>query len=358
MYITLKKKPINQKIKILRADVTPNSIIWDSISNQAQIKFSDDNISIGSCIRCFNTPCMNYSEQEIKFVEHNESQIFNNFTSDNNTNVCPTMAITFTSEQEAPTIEKEKCILCGICINRCPVRAIFLDADGASINDKPNSYFIESDILATEESTLQITSLFKQIPESGTYITENNIKEFDRRVSKVPKTHQFPNHLARNLLIALQIQSSMRRLGDNNIRMDILFNPYDSIVGTAEVEFGQDILDAPSNILDNIAVLISHYEIPKENIQPLIICQRLPNSRSEYWHIIKDISHVLGIKIYTITLGMLVVLVWNRAQVDFRIKDLLYVDVDNPSLQTKAEYILKKPILITEEYPGLFESTK
>lgn len=150
----------------------------------------------------------------------------------------------------------------------------------------------------------------------------------------------------------------MRRRGDTNIRMDMVLGPPGVDRGTSEVELGAGVLDAPRNILDNMAVLIARYDIDKDQIVPLIVTLSLPNQRSEYWQVIQDIRKVLEVKINSITIGALIVLVWNRAKIDIKTGDELYVDADLTSLRVKIEHILKRHLKTSKEYPGFLESVK
>src|SRR5439155_5627282 len=88
-------------------------------------------------------------------------------------------------------------------------------------------------------------------------------------------TTQFPNHLSRNLLMAVGIPTAMRRRGDVNLRMDLVLRN-----GVAEVEYmRQALLDSPRNVLDNVAVVVSRYGMPMAHFVPLIVSIGLPNQR-------------------------------------------------------------------------------
>lgn len=341
---------------MLVGEVRPVSIVWDNGGAPALIHFSDNSSSIGSCVRCLNPPCMEYSTSEL------ELDVFKDFPADRNEGVCPTGAITWPQESNSPVIDNSNCISCGLCVSRCPVRAIYLDDAGAHVNDEPTQHFQVQEFFTTEESTRATTFLFRDVIETGVYCAENDdvLSRFLRHFEKVARDQsaQFPNHLARNLLIACGIGAAMRRRGDTNIRMDMVLGPPGVDRGTSEVELGAGVLDAPRNILDNMAVLIARYDIDKDQIVPLIVTLSLPNQRSEYWQVIQDIRKVLEVKINSITIGALIVLVWNRAKIDIKTGDELYVDADLTSLRVKIEHILKRHLKTSKEYPGFLESVK
>ena len=205
--------------------------------------------------------------------------------------------------------------------------------------------------------------LFQGVSESGVFLMENDtlLVSIWRRFEEVAKRQsaQFPNHLARNLLIATGIGAAMRRLGDTNIRMDLVLGPPGVDQGTAEVELGMGVVAGPRNVLDNVAVLVARYAASVDNVVPFVVSLALPNQRSEYWQVIKDIRCVLGVRIQSITIGALMVLVWHRAKITIDTGEELYIDSDSPSLRPKLESILGHSLRIARGgYPGLLESEK
>ncbi len=356
MLPTLRQKQPGRLAKQLPKGVRPVIVTWGNDGIPAQIQFSDGMSSPGSCIRCVNPPCMEYTASEL------ELSVFRDFPADRNESVCPPGAITWPQEEDSPLIDSEICISCGLCVSRCPTRAIYLDGNGAHINDLPNRHFQVQNFPATKESTEVITALFNRLSERGIYRAETDtiLDGFLKHFVQVAADQgaQFPNHLARNLLIACGIGAAMRRRGDTNIRMDMVLGPPGVASGTGEVEFGAGVLDAPRNILDNVAVLVARYEIAKDHIVPLIVSLSLPNQRSEYWQVIKDIRSVLGVSINSITLGALVVLVWNRKKIVIETGEELYIDADSPSLRPILERILGRRVNVVMGYPGFLESIK
>lgn len=357
MSLTLRQKRVLHPAKKLPPRVKPTLIDWDNGGNPAVITFSDEKQSIGSCIRCFNPPCIEYSADEL------EVQVFKDFPADKNSNVCPTSAITWIQGSGSPSVDNQACILCGLCVSRCPVGAIHLDEAGAYVNDKPNEHFVIQKEPSDADTTEATINLFQHVLQRGIYLHEsdNLMKGFRGKLQKVAQTQstQFPNHLTRNLLVATGIKAAMRRRGDIYLRMDLVLGPPGVKKGTGEVELGVEVIDAPRNILDNIAVLVARYELTKNDIVPFIISLDLPNLRSEYWQFIKDVRNVLKIKINSITIGALVVITWNRAKIKITTGEEFYIDVNSPSLRPKIEKLLKRPINITGEgYPGFLESAK
>ena len=357
-YQILEQKKLFKRLKTIAKEVIPVSIEWGQEAKQPKIKLSNGGEVLGSCVHCINPPCMEYSESEI------DLDTFQEFPLDRNLEVCPTKAINWPQDSDSPTIDSEACIFCGICVSRCPVAAIHLDPDvsTAVLNDQPNEYFFLQNQEVSETSQRALLRTFSRISESGIFILESEDilqRFFDKFKSVVPKqSAQFPNHLVRNLMMEVGISASMRRRGDPSIRMDIVFEQRGGKIGTCEVELGDGVLETPRNLLDNVAVLVSRYGVSKDNLIPIAATLSLPNQRSEYWQVIKDIRQVLNVKINSLTVGMLVLLIWNRTKISLSSDDILYADSDLYTLRDKFESILGRELNITKGYPGLLESLK
>ncbi len=353
---TLKQKQTGRLAKQLPERIEPVQIDWGTGGNSAVILFSDGKYSPGSCIRCANPLCIEFSPSEL------ELDIFTDFPADRDEVVCPTGAITWPQEDYSPVVDGGLCISCGLCVSRCPVRAIYMDQEGAHVNDEPNEHFQIHDVPATQAVTDATARAFGRVTETGVYLTESDavLTGFLTKFKEVARDQsaQFPNLLARNLFITCGVGAAIRRRGDTNIRMDMVLGPPGIESGTGEVELGAGVLDSPRNILDNVAVLVSRYEVSKKRIVPVIVSLSLPNQRSEYWQVIKDIRNVLDIKINSITIGALVILVWNRKYIVIETGEELYIDVASSFLQPKLEQFLGRKLNIVKGYPGFLESEK
>lgn len=77
----------------------------------------------------------------------------------------------------------------------------------------------------------------------------------------------------------------------------------------------------------------------------------------EYIQVIKDIHRVLDLKIQTISLGALLLLVWNVAAVNFLSREF-YVDFDNLSIRGITEFRLNRHVLLSEGKLGILEPEK
>lgn len=350
-YKTLKQVGKNTVKKHLHTDKKPVSVKWN-VNCPNQIELEGGLITVGTCLRCKNSPCIKFREEEIKLSKLSQ------FPIDSSCNLCPTGGIEWSYENEAPIINEELCIGCGLCASRCPACAIYFKDNGTfAINDETDDYFVLNKTATDDEKTNHTLALLRNIPWSNSLIQETN-KIFIVLYRKTfLLTGDKPNLLTRNILIQLGLKTGIRRTGDTHIRMDIVFEDLaNDITGVGEVEFGMDVLSTPRNTLDNLAVFISRYEISK--ILPTIFHLSLPNQRSEYWKVIKDIKVVLGMPIRTITLGTLLLFLWNNIKLSMNTISNLYSDDDNFSGRQTIESALGKKINITEGFLGIIEPQK
>lgn len=345
------KQPV-RKSKDLKKDVIPTKVDWKDGGSPATIFFSDGGIGNGSCIRCINPPCMRYNPSELNH------DFFTDFPADKNERVCPTLAISWDQSSDSPKVDSSACISCGICINRCPVHAIYFDGHTARINDSPNEYFLIDDERQVNEETLNnIVELFANLPEEGIYLSEND-DIFSSIFAQLRSQIYDYNHLSRNLLKAVGINVAMRRQGDTNIRMDLILGPPGVEMGVGEVEFGADTLGTIRNILDDIAILFGRYNISKEIVVPVAVILELPNKRVEFWRLMADIQSVLNLSINTISIAALYLLVWNRSLLIIKDGNEFYLDEEATSLRPKIEELINRSVNITIGHLGLLESSK
>jgi ferredoxin len=300
---------------------------------------------------------MKYSDVELLVGEVAD------FPADNSPNVCPVDAIKWPYESDAPFIESSSCIGCGLCAIRCPVQAIRLDEEYmAQINDEPNKYFILEKSNKQNNEQQGLADKFKSIIVSDPIKKESNLlfENIYKRICGPGNQMEGndPNFLVRNFLIELGVNVGMRRRGDTNVRMDLILGSEGGLIGTGEVVLGEGIMDGPRNILDNIAVLSARYEEQKEKIIPVIFHCCLPNFRSEYWQVVKDISDILVIKINSITIGMLLLLLWNHCTLKLEEIKYYYADIDESSLRCQLENKLNRRINLSKGFLGIIEPVK
>lgn len=342
------EQKIRNKISVLKQ--IPVNIKY--APNKKNIAYFKDGTECSlSCLNCKNPLCMKYLESEISFDE------VPTFSLDTNNNVCPVNAIKWNCEKECPEIIEEKCIKCGLCMKRCPVGAIYCD-NSVKVNTEKSSM---QDILLPDDikeliQKEQIEAMHT-IPKIGTLFieTENLLNEIYKNLSNI--SHEAQNIIVRNILLCLGCSCAIRRIGDVYTRMDAIYKSGDNSIGAMEIEFGKDTLDASRGILDDVAVLNSRYNIPKEQNNPLVVCLQLPNVRQGYWQVVKDIKVVENIKINTISIGALLILLWNNKVLDLSTTSF-YADFDNMNIKKYVEDILERKIELLGNSMGIFEPSK
>jgi ferredoxin len=340
----LRQKSIRSKVGIFEATI-PNIIYHKPLS--PSLCFCEDQQILMSCLGCIKPKCMFFSSKELQL----EGREFSKFPYDQDNLVCPLNAITWEREKAAPSINRERCINCGICAKRCPVGAIYSNGSIAVIHsENENITFVPISRDSIKLHANQIKS-FSAVQHQGQYlkVSSDNISILYNKLSKQQIGMQFSNIIIRNLLLVLGSRAAISRRGDVNFRIDGIAEDQET-VAVLEVEFGNDFLGPPRSILDDIAVLNSRYGINIDKINPLIVFLEFPNIRTEYWRVIKDIRQVLGVKINSITFGALCALIWGFRQIGVgKIKS--YADIDTPSI-SKAMTILNlgQELPIIEEF--------
>jgi ferredoxin len=277
------------------------------------------------------------------------------FPSDKDNNVCPVNAL-YIDEHGKLSIDSNKCIKCGLCIKRCPVGAIYYSQNNVRINH--NSENLINVMANTENVKLQQNQLdiLESAVKTGCFITESNelfISIYSQLQGINSKYH---DEIGRNLLIGLGCCASKRRIGDVYTRMDAIYSLGSNIIGSAEIEFGRDTLDASRGILDDIATMNVRYGLSKDKNKALVICLQLPNARQGYWQVIKDIKNVENIKIQTLSIGAMMILIWNNTVIDSNKN--YYIDYDNMSLRNIVEENMGRKINIEFGLLGIFEPEK
>lgn len=164
------------------------------------------------------------------------------------------------------------------------------------------------------------------------------------------------NELIRILFEGLGKKVYFPRKGDNSERFDAIvdFDNYKSVV---EIEIpSTEILDAPRNLLDDYAVQKQRKKEKDKAIVPLVICWDLPNKRTDYWNVIKDINSILKIKIKTISILALALHYWTETPLDLESDDY-YLEYSKCHMNSESEIFQKANISI-EDYPGYFTPYK
>jgi ferredoxin len=313
------------------------------------------NVSCYSCCISCETPyCIKYLAEEIE----PQSKQFSTFPVDFNDYVCPTSAILWEKDRLYPSINPELCINCGLCAARCPMGAIYLGKECAIVYT--DMALVEEVHFSKEELAIhkyQVSLLIGAI-HSGQMLKESDeqISVIYQKMADIKTDVQFPNIFTRNLFIETGNRCFIRRRGDVYLRIDAIMEMLNA-AGIVEVEFNKDSLESPRAILDDIAVLISRYDIDVKMIIPFIVSLEFPNIRTEYWRVIKDIANVLKIKINSLSIGVLMMFIWNFCKIDFS-NILFYADTDKPSIRREVQLAIGFEPNLSNELTGILEPKK
>ena len=343
---TLNVKHRKKKIAVLDIE-RPDRIIYEDAKPSRMILKNGDTC-VSGCINCMNPRCINLLSIELV------CNSFPDMSHDMNISVCPVDAIT--SGEENIVIDERKCFGCGLCVDRCPIGAIHIEDGKARLNQASPSIMkwlpLTSNNIKIQKKFLKDISFPIKV---GLMQIENNavMRDIYHRINRLTQYQQ--NILARNLMLIIGGEASLSRQGDVFTRMDGYYAT-GTQEGVMEIETGQDMLDVSRALLDDIAVLNVRYGISKKKNHPLAICLNLPNKRTDYWQVVKDIRVVTDVRISTVTFGMLLLVLWNFDTIDDF--DQFYIDVDNDSLRGKLSAYLEKRIRISEGYLGILENNK
>lgn len=308
----------------------------------------ESKIENATCLHCENALCM---QAEVS----SNSNLGFDFAAELSTEICPTHSIIRNSKEGTYKIDTKTCIGCGLCAARCPIGAIYYRSDEGvfKINDEKYSYTQEEEKNSNYlyQFNLQIQELLK-LTKEGCFLAEedNKVSALQRKVSELKQESQ--NLFVKNLLKVLGCSCEIRRVGNNYFRMDgLISSSSGKSCSPLEIEYGDDALSAIRLILDDIAVLHSRYNIPKTEQEPLVIFHHLPRGRQGYWQVCQDIYKVTGIKVKTLTILVLIILMWNNKKLS-NAYNFCFLDSDKNDLKDFVENSLERSLELTSSVLG------
>lgn len=338
----------NKEKKIATLNVEGASKLIFNEESETVLVNENGGKSIPSCINCLNPRCMTLLDIDFR------CSTFPDMSPNVHIAVCPIDAIS--AKSDSIDIDERKCIGCGLCVERCPVGALYIHNGKATLNKTEkksrNVMPINKDNASVQARCIEEMT---KVPKTG-YIREENdeiLATIYRRIKHMDQEKQ--NMLARNLMISLSNKAMLSRQGNVYLRMDGFYENKKQY-GVMEIETGSDMLDVSRAILDDVAMINARFDVLKDGNHPLAICLGLPNRRTDYWQVVKDIKNIVDLRINTVSFGALLLLHWNfKAVRDF---DIFYVDIDNSSIRKSTEKLLGREIDISKGYLGVLENGK
>ena len=147
--------------------------------------------------------------------------------------------------------------------------------------------------------------------------------------------------IVRNTLLNLGCKCNVNAQGNQHSRTEF-FAEVDNaiIIGESEIT-STDTLSVNRRILDDMAVLVSRYGFSKDCIVPLSVINGLPNKRTDYYEVVKDIKNVLGIQISTVTYHILFMLHLYQVELSKGVLEKFVIDKDHLSLVEPTSEVIK-----------------
>ncbi len=313
-----------------------------------KVVFANGKSILSGCLNCVNPRCINITEKDIHCKE------FESISHNMNRLVCPVNAIK--SGPDSVTIDEKRCIGCGLCISSCPVGAIYMKNGKAkvSLRDKKSHILLHTDNVGVKKQQKYLEEIkIEKIEGSFQNETDEVMKSVYKKIKKMFQEEQ--NILVRNLLIKLGNHATLARQGNVYMRMDGFYSN-ECQSGVLEIETGKEMLDVSRAILDDVAMVDVRYNIKKKDDMPIAVVLCLPNRRTDYWQVIKDIKSIINIPIRTISIGALMLLLWNNKTIHKF--DDFYIDIDNSSLRKVLTKIIGRKINISKGLLGIIENCK
>lgn len=285
--------------------------VYQPVIKPTIIRLENNEYFISACLNCDKPNCMFFDEEEFN---PNFYDILPDFPYNPIDEVCPLQCIEIDENSTFPKINKNNCISCGLCVRRCPVGSIYIDQErenqSATISKKHSKIYAtvknSGSRIGYREIKDKKINIFKLSNVDRIFLVKliNNIE-------KVKKRPLFEGLIIRNLLIELGVPCNITPKGDVNFRPDIYFEK-DGLIGIGEVNFGKISLNTPRRLLSDFAILNSRYDIEKNNILPVIFLSRMPNGRSDFYEVLKNVKETLRINIHVIPLLALLILNWHE----------------------------------------------
>jgi len=291
----------------------------------APLPMFDDGVS--GCWKCADLPCMSFSQEELaKPVPFMASM-------SPESRVCPTDALGV-DEEGVPQIYEDTCIGCGMCVQRCPVGALYLDPEDAKARLADVSQG-RSEPYASFQNH-RATAAESLVSETAPFPDAELVNRQIRRMIPWPETSNIYRDfriLVRNTFLLSGAAARMGNQGDNSDWAEIVVATAsdEGPIGAIQIE-AEVSLDAHRRILSGLAVATSRFGASLSELVPMIVMISQPNRRTDYYRILSDIDKYLGVRLRTVPIAALLLGIREgRSDLLTKLSTGAYVDADQPS---------------------------
>lgn len=269
-----------------------------------------------SCWKCDDTPCIKITSP----FTPSSMKLFGSSSPD--TNVCPSSALTRNSSGEIEVIDSS-CSGCGLCILSCPVNALVLDE-----RSLPVTMYSDLDRSHTEFNKMR-QNRANQIARDSIQIDSDLVLDAIVAASALIGRDSDGKGLkifTRNLFFLNSYKSRIRIEGDNNDSFELVAEK-NRVTYPIEIAGAGDTLDSTRRIMSGCATLLAKKNFSLNELRPILIVDEMPNSRSDIYRILDDMSRYLGLKLKMVPVSALVVLAYSNQNLE----DYFAVDIDVPA---------------------------
>jgi Fe-S-cluster-containing hydrogenase component 2 len=294
----------------------------------------------GTCLHCPDMPCIRYAPEELN------AEVGFDMTFYASGATCAFDALSEAADARIPVIDETSCVGCGVCLDRCPVGAIYLDKTTAQVEASDNPIFHTTDTYTTAEFDELVDSLWDMSewvnePGRGEIAALQSVfASVTARLSLPQDARTTFGTLVRNLFIAVGLPAKVSVQGDTSNRIELACVD-DSMIGIGELEYHDDLLDSARRLLSDTAVACSRHGLGLDEIVPMIVCLRLPNRRSGIYELLGDIETRLGLSVALIPAGALLLLVAFGHSLSLSMVRETFTSLDSDySLEARVKHVL------------------
>lgn len=311
------------------------------------------------CVACVSRPCMEYKTNEIKDSEILSEEFGMRESLAYKT--CVVDAIGFNDITNTAVINEDSCFACGICVERCPVKAIYITNTTAKVNTevrgnktiKLSSVDFYNQFLANIKQAKVVG--YHQIPnqENLSILMEKLKALIEGKTKKIDI-----NLFARNLLRSQGYSAISYLQGIQYSTIDVIARNKQCNEETVVVEVEPtNAIETPRILLVALAIMVERHQLNDKNAKLLSLGLVFPNNREEFWNVLEDVKNVLELDILFATLPSLIVLLWLAKNTQFSIFINQALSQDKKNLRKLLD-IENDLINIPLGFERIFESSK